>query len=58
MVLQVILNIMHGSGSHWVMLQVILNIIYGSGMEVPLGVIAGNSKYDVWLRNVSVTGCC
>jgi len=39
-----------------VLLQVILNIMYGLGMEVPLGVVTGDSKHHIWLRYISANG--
>jgi hypothetical protein len=56
MLLQVILNIICGSGMQTVFgsvvaLQVILNIMYGSQMEVPLSSVKGSSEHCTLLRN-------
>jgi hypothetical protein len=43
---------------HWLLLQVILYNMYVLGMEVPFGVVMGDSEHYVWLRNGGTVVCC
>jgi hypothetical protein len=49
------MDIAAGRG-HWVVLQVILNIMCGLGSQVLLGVVTGDSKHYIRLRNAGAIG--